>query len=95
MAPNNAYKMLENCNLGVKVAKSQRLNFSLVGIDGANFHRGDRKLILALIWQACKYHILTILKTIGGGKEVSEAGIFIILARAINNIPNYKFGKTQ
>jgi len=73
MAPSNAYKMLENCNLGVKVAKSPKLSFSLVGIDGSNFHHGDRKLILALMWQACKFHILSILKTIGGGKEVSEA----------------------
>lgn len=75
MTPNNSYKMLENCNLGIKLAKGGKLNFSLVGIDGSNFHNGDRKLILALIWQACKYHILSLLKDLGGGKEVSEGDL--------------------
>ncbi|KAF2077115.1 hypothetical protein CYY_001562 [Polysphondylium violaceum] len=59
MHPSNNYQELENCNLGINIAKS--LRFSLVGIDGKDIHDGNRKLTLALIWQACKYHFLSIL----------------------------------
>jgi hypothetical protein len=45
-------------------------------------------LILALIWQACKHHILDLLKELGGGKEVSEAD----LTQWANNKVSHKFG---
>ena len=37
--PNNAYKKVENCNLGIKVCVS-KLNFSLVGIGGKDIADG-------------------------------------------------------
>ncbi|KAK5582936.1 hypothetical protein RB653_004525 [Dictyostelium firmibasis] len=58
-SPSNAYMALENCNYGISIAK--QLRFSLVGIGGKDIHDGNRKLTLALIWQACKYHLLSLL----------------------------------
>ncbi|EAL68445.1 actin binding protein [Dictyostelium discoideum AX4] len=59
ISPSNAYMALENCNYGISIAK--QLRFSLVGIGGKDIHDGNRKLTLALIWQACKYHLLSLL----------------------------------
>jgi len=75
MHPSNNYQELENCNYGINIAKS--LKFSLVGIDGKDIHDGNRKLTLALIWQACKYHFLSILlnlrKSVVGNGGASSA----------------------
>eukprot|EP01133_Synstelium_polycarpum_P002555 gene2555-2929_t len=84
--PSNTYMEMENCNYGIDIAKKMR--FSLVGIDGVDIHGGNRKLTLALIWQACKYHLLSILQSLrktdtlrssggagGQAKEVTEADI--------------------
>jgi plastin-1 len=71
MNPNNPYKMLENCNKSLVVGK--KMNFSLVSIDGKDLFDGNRKLILAFVWQACKHHLLSVLRGCGGEKgELTE-----------------------
>ncbi|EFA81723.1 centrosomal protein 248 kDa [Heterostelium album PN500] len=67
--PSNNYMEMENCNLGIDLAR--KLKFSLVGVGGRDIHEGNRKLTLALIWQACKYHLLSILASL---RPVSSSG---------------------
>jgi len=78
MNPNNAYKKLENCNLCVVLAKA-KLNFSLVGVAGKDIYDGNLKLILALVWQACKHHLLKVLRQCGnvGGRtaDITESDV--------------------
>lgn len=70
-AKMNAFNKLENCNYGVKLGKE--LKFSMVGIGGKDFVDGNKKLILAVIWQTMRHHIFSILKQLKfGGKEVTE-----------------------
>jgi hypothetical protein len=38
--------------------KDKPLNFSLVSIDGADIYDGNEKLILALVWQLMRFHVL-------------------------------------
>ncbi len=38
--PTNAYKKLENCNLGVRICVGNRMNFSLVGVAGKDIYDG-------------------------------------------------------
>jgi plastin-1 len=71
--PTNRFMKNENCNMCVTLGK--KLGFVLVGIEGKDFVDKNRKLILALVWQACKYHLLHILKTIGNTNYVDETTI--------------------
>ncbi|GAM29317.1 hypothetical protein SAMD00019534_124930 [Acytostelium subglobosum LB1] len=74
--PTNSYKMNENCDMGIDIAK--KLKFSLIGIGGSDINAGNRKLTLALIWQACKYHLLSILQSLrasGSNRDVTESDI--------------------
>jgi plastin-1 len=68
--PKNRFAKIENGNIVIGVGK--KLGFSLVGIDGSNFVERNRKLILALVWQACKHHLVSILPKMNG-KIVDEA----------------------
>jgi hypothetical protein len=47
--PNNAYKKVENCNLGLKICVN-KLNFSLVGIGGKDIFDGKLKNLLACLF---------------------------------------------
>ncbi|KYQ92195.1 actin binding protein [Tieghemostelium lacteum] len=77
--PSNVYQEVENCNIGIRIAK--KMGFSLVGIDGKNIHDCNRKLTLSVIWQACKYHYLSILRSLrktvteGTNKDFTEVDI--------------------
>jgi len=67
----NAFNKLENCNYCVKLGK--QLQFSVVGIGGKDFVDGNRKLILAVVWQTMRYHLFSILKQLKfSGKDVTE-----------------------
>lgn len=72
--PMNKFKQVENCNYAVTLGKS--LKFSLVGIAGSDIQAANKKLTLALVWQAMRYYILNYLKNISkGGREVTEDDI--------------------
>jgi plastin-1 len=62
MTPKNDYARAENTNICVALGK--KLNFSLVGIAGKDIVDGNRKFILALVWQMMKLHVFTILSKI-------------------------------
>jgi plastin-1 len=46
--------------------------FSLVGIGGVDILDGNKKLILAVVWQLMRRHTLNVLTLIGGGKKADD-----------------------
>ena len=74
MNPKNTYTQTENTNYVVLLGK--KLNFSMVGIAGKDFVDGNRKLMLALIWQMMKLHVFSILSKINRfGAEPTQEDI--------------------
>jgi plastin-1 len=72
--PTNKFKKAENCNYAVVLGK--QLKFSLVGVAGSDIVDGNRKLTLALIWQAMRYYVLNFLSSMSvGGREITDADI--------------------
>lgn len=70
------FKKVENCNQVVKIGK--QLKFSLVNIAGNDIVQGNKKLILAYLWQLMRYNILQLLKNLrfhSHGKEITDADI--------------------
>jgi len=72
--PNNKFKKVSNCNYVVVLGK--QLKFSLVNISGSDINSGNKKLILALVWQMMRYHTLQFVKNVNakkfGGKDVND-----------------------
>jgi plastin-1 len=72
--PLNKFKQVENCNYAIALAK--QLKFSLVGIGGQDINTGNKKLTLAIVWQAMRYYVLNYIKKISkGGKDITEDDI--------------------
>ncbi|KAK8694172.1 hypothetical protein V6N13_071728 [Hibiscus sabdariffa] len=70
------FKKVENCNQVVKIGK--QLKFSLVNIAGNDIVQGNKKLILAYLWQLMRYNILQLLKNLrfhSHGKEITDVDI--------------------
>lgn len=70
------FRKVENCNQVVKIGK--QLKFSLVNIAGNDIVQGNKKLILAYLWQLMRYNILQLLKNLrhhSHGKEISDSNI--------------------
>ncbi|KAG0559488.1 hypothetical protein KC19_10G108900 [Ceratodon purpureus] len=68
------FKKVENCNQVVDIGK--RLKFSLVNIAGNDIVQGNKKLILAYLWQLMRFSVLQLLKDLRlHGREVSDADI--------------------
>jgi len=72
--PLSKFQQLENCNYALLLGKN--LKFSLVGIGGQDIQTGNKKLTLAIIWQAMRMYVLNFLQTLSkGGKEITEEDI--------------------
>lgn len=70
------FRKVENCNQVVKIGK--QLKFSLVNIAGNDIVQGNKKLILAYLWQLMRCNILQLLKNLrfhSFGKEITDADI--------------------
>nr|DAD24231.1 TPA_asm: hypothetical protein HUJ06_025694 [Nelumbo nucifera] len=70
------FRKVENCNQVVKIGK--QLKFSLVNIAGNDIVQGNKKLILAYLWQLMRFNILQLLKNLrfhSHGKEITDADI--------------------
>lgn len=70
------FRKLENCNQVVRIGK--RLRFSLVNVAGSDIVQGNKKLILAFMWQLMRFNILQLLKNLrrhSQGKEMTDADI--------------------
>ncbi|KAF0917246.1 hypothetical protein E2562_017134 [Oryza meyeriana var. granulata] len=72
------FRKVENCNQVLKIGKG--LKFSLVNIAGNDIVQGNKKLILAFLWQLMRYNILQLLKNLRfhlNGKEITDNDILI------------------
>ncbi|KAL6524264.1 Fimbrin-2 [Orobanche gracilis] len=70
------FRKVENCNQVVKIGK--QLKFSLVNIAGNDIVQGNKKLILAYLWQLMRCNMLQLLKNLrfhSLGKEINDANI--------------------
>jgi len=72
--PLNKFKQVENCNYALTLGK--QIKFSLVGIGGQDINAANKKLTLAIVWQAMRYYVLNYLKNMSkGGREITEDDI--------------------
>ncbi|XP_041994743.1 fimbrin-2-like [Salvia splendens] len=70
------FRKVENCNQVVKIGK--QLKFSLVNVAGNDIVQGNKKLILAYLWQLMRYNMLQLLKHLRShshGKEITDVDI--------------------
>jgi len=68
------FEMLGNCDYVVELAK--QLKLSMVGIGGSDLKEGNKKLILAVVWQLMRAYTLSLLAQLGGdGKPIEEKEI--------------------
>ncbi|XP_062211617.1 fimbrin-2-like [Phragmites australis] len=70
------FRKVENCNQVLNIGKE--LKFSLVNIAGNDIVQGNKKLILAFLWQLMRYNILQLLKNLrfrSNGKEIRDNDI--------------------
>ncbi|KAJ0530752.1 putative actinin-type actin-binding domain, calponin domain, EF-hand domain pair, fimbrin/Plastin [Helianthus annuus] len=70
------FRKVENCNQVIRIGKE--LNFSLINIAGADIVSGNKKLIIAFLWQLMRFSMLQLLKNLrthGQGKEITDADI--------------------
>ncbi|XP_074310874.1 fimbrin-1-like [Silene latifolia] len=70
------FRKVENCNQVVKIGK--QLNFSLVNVAGNDIVQGNKKLILAFLWQLMRCNMLQLLKNLrfySNAKEITDADI--------------------
>jgi plastin-1 len=72
--PLSRFKMVENTNYGVDLAKSNRMQ--IVGIQGADIVDGSKTLTLGLVWQLMRRNIVQTLASLSkGGREVTDSDI--------------------
>ncbi|KAH7533438.1 hypothetical protein FEM48_Zijuj04G0130600 [Ziziphus jujuba var. spinosa] len=72
------FRKVENCNQVIKIGKE--LNFSLVNVAGNDIVQGNKKLILAYLWQLMRFSMLQLLKNLRShsqGKEITDADILL------------------
>lgn len=69
------FKKVENCNQAISIGK--QLKFSLVNVAGNDIVQGNKKLILAYLWQLMRRNVLQLLENLKfhGSKEISDADI--------------------
>jgi len=59
MKPDNKFKKLQNTNYVVDLCKMMK--FSMVNIGGVDITEGNKKLILGLVWQLMRKHVLDLI----------------------------------
>ncbi|XVF70769.1 hypothetical protein PTKIN_Ptkin11bG0188900 [Pterospermum kingtungense] len=70
------FRKVENCNQVVKIGK--HLKFSLVNLGGNDIVQGNKKLIVAFLWQLMRFNMLQLLKSLRSrsrGKDITDAYI--------------------
>lgn len=70
------FRKVENCNQVIRIGK--QLKFSLVNVAGNDFVQGNKKLILAFLWQLMRFNMLQLLKNLRSrsqGKEITDNDI--------------------
>ncbi|KAI3769166.1 hypothetical protein L6452_00266 [Arctium lappa] len=80
------FRKVENCNQVIKIGK--HLKFSLVNVAGNDFVQGNKKLILAFLWQLMRFNMLQLLKNLrsrSNGKEITDADILKWANKKVKN----------
>ncbi|XP_073023702.1 fimbrin-5-like [Primulina eburnea] len=70
------FRKVENCNQVISIGKE--LRFSLVNVAGNDIVQGNKKLILAFLWQLMRFTMLQLLKNLRShsqGKEITDGDI--------------------
>ncbi|KAL8140491.1 hypothetical protein V2J09_006512 [Rumex salicifolius] len=70
------FRKVENCNQVVRIGKE--LNLSLVNVAGNDIVEGNKKLIIAYLWQLMRFHMLQLLRNLRScsqGKEITDSDI--------------------
>ncbi|KAG6481792.1 fimbrin-5-like [Zingiber officinale] len=70
------FRKVENCNQVVEVGK--QLKLSLVNVAGNDIVQGNKKLIIAFLWQLMRFNMLQLLNNLRfhyQGKEISDSDI--------------------
>ncbi|KAL0904742.1 hypothetical protein M5K25_026886 [Dendrobium thyrsiflorum] len=70
------FRKVENCNQVVRIGK--QLKLSLVNVAGNDIVQGNKKLILAYLWQLMRFDIMQLLKNLrfhSQGKEITDTDI--------------------
>ncbi|KAI5389211.1 hypothetical protein KIW84_074748 [Lathyrus oleraceus] len=70
------FQKVENCNQVIKIGKD--LNFCLVNVAGNDIVQGNKKLLLAFLWQLMRFTMLQLLRNLRShsqGKEITDADI--------------------
>jgi len=87
--PDNKFKKIANDNIAVDLGKGNKFKLSLVGIGGSDIADGNKKLLLAFVWQLMRYHTLKFLAEVQakkfGGKPVNDE---MIVAWANEQVKN-------
>ncbi|KAI4305707.1 hypothetical protein L6164_029058 [Bauhinia variegata] len=93
------FRKVENCNQVVEIGKD--LSLSLVNVAGSDIVQGNKKLIIAFLWQLMRFTMLQLLKNLrshsqGQGKEITDADILnwannkVKRARRISQMDSFK-----
>ncbi|KAL4580031.1 hypothetical protein LXL04_016205 [Taraxacum kok-saghyz] len=80
------FRKVENCNQVIKIGT--QLKFSLVNLAGNDFVQGNKKLILAFLWQLMRFHMLQLLKNLRShsqGKEMTDGDILKWANKKVKN----------
>merc|ERR1719217_1533593 len=74
--PKNVHVKTINCNYAVELGKSSAFAFSLVGIGGTDIVQKKTKLVLAIVWQMMRFHVIRFLTSMSGSsKMLTEADV--------------------
>ncbi|XP_071700871.1 fimbrin-1-like isoform X1 [Rutidosis leptorrhynchoides] len=81
------FRKVENCNQVIKIGK--QLKFSLVNVAGNDVVQGNKKLILAFLWQLMRFNMLQLLAKLRSrssqGKEITDADILKWANKKVKN----------
>jgi plastin-1 len=76
MKPNNVFKKRGNGDYACVLAKGPPIAASLVTTGGMDIEQANKKLLLGLVWQLMRFHMLKFLSELQqGGRPVSEDDI--------------------
>ena len=57
--PSNKFKKMANCSECINAAK--KCGLRVVGVGGNDIHEGNKKNILAIVWQMMRHHTLAVI----------------------------------
>jgi len=74
--PKILFKKNINNDYVIVLGKSKKCDFSLVNIGGSDISNGNKKLVLALVWQMMRHHTIRFLSELSkGGKKITDKEI--------------------